>query len=183
VSGVTLVAEAFAADSGFYASVGVGRAHSERSVSSFESFDGDDFSYELGVGYRFGRHLAIQAAWHDFGGVGAIINCPPELLCIADPGTNVVPTVLDEASVDGLSLQLVGTLPLAELPVELFAKAGAMRWDSDWRHNPGLNESGTDFMYGLGVNWNAGDRWSLQLAYQDVDLDVRSFNLGASFRF
>jgi len=38
-------------------------------------------------------------------------------------------------------------------------------------------------MYGLGINWRAADRWSLQLPYQDVELDVRSFNLGANFRF
>jgi len=183
VSGVTATRDAMCADSGFYASVGVGRAQSERSISSFEKFDGDDFTYEMGFGYHFGRYFGVQLAYHDFGEVEAIIGCPPELLCIADPVTGLVPTVSDEAAVDGASLQLLGTVPLAELPIELFGKVGAVRWDSDWRHNPRLDESGTDFMYGLGINWRAADRWSLQVAYQDVELDVRSFILGANFRF
>ena len=31
--------------------------------------DGDDFSWDLGLGYSFGRYVALQFAYHDFGDI------------------------------------------------------------------------------------------------------------------
>jgi opacity protein-like surface antigen len=72
---------------------------------------------------------------------------------------------------------------LGELPIGLFAKVGAVAWDSDWRSNEILNESDTDLMLGGGVDWMPSDRLSVRLAYQDIDMDIRSVTLGAAFHF
>jgi opacity protein-like surface antigen len=172
-----------AEEPGFYAFAGLGSAKSERALNAVERFDGDDFSYQLGLGFSINRYFAVQAAYHDFGKVDAIAGCPPELLCIADPGTGIVPSSPDTVNLDGVSVQIVGTMPLNTVPLQLFGKLGAMAWDSNWRQNSRLDESHTDLLYGVGVNWAPTDRWGMHLEYQKLDLDVRSFTLGTTFRF
>jgi opacity protein-like surface antigen len=86
-------------------------------------------------------------------------------------------------NLDGVSVQIVGTMPLNTVPLQLFGKLGAMAWDSNWRQNSRLDESHTDLLYGVGVNWAPTDRWGMHLEYQKLDLDVRSFTLGTTFRF
>lgn len=175
--------DASGAESGFYAFAGLGSAQSERALNGFEGFDGDDFSYDLGFGFSINRYFAVQAGYHDFGEVDAIAGCPPELLCIAGPGTDFVAFSPDTVNLDGISLQFVGTMPLDTVPIEFFGKLGAMAWDSDWRQNAHLDESETDLMYGIGVSWAPADRWAMRLEYQKIELDVESFILGATFRF
>lgn len=174
---------AMAQDSGFYAFVNVGQADAERVVGAVNVIDGDDVTYDLGAGYTFGRYLSVQAAYHDFGEMNAIAGCPPEVLCIADDGTTIIAFSPDEASIDGVSLQLIGRYPLQSVPVDFFAKVGTIAWDSDWRHAPGVNESETDFMFGGGASWRAIDRVSVQLQYEKVNLDMESFTVGATFHF
>jgi hypothetical protein len=46
-----------------------------------------------------------------------------------------------------------------------------------------LDDSGEDLIYGAGLQWYVSDRWSLQVFYEHVDLDIESAKLGAEFRF
>ena len=180
---VSAVAPAAAQESGWFAFVDLGKADAERFVGEVDVIDGDDVSWDIGLGYAFSPYLALQFAYHDFGDLDAIAGCPPELLCIADDGTPIQASSPDTAKVDGLSLVLVGNYPLPNLPFGLFAKAGAVDWDSDWTGNTFLDESGTDLLLGAGVSWAPSDRVTMKLAYEYADIEVRSVTLGAAFRF
>jgi OOP family OmpA-OmpF porin len=178
-----LAGPALAQDSGFYAFVDIGRADVERPVGDIDAIKGDDVTFDIGGGYSFGRYLSLQAAYHDFGEISGTVGCPPDLLCVADDGVTLVDESPDKISIDGYSIQVIGKYPLGELPIGLFAKVGAVAWDSDWRSNEILNESDTDLMLGGGVDWMPSDRLSVRLAYQDIDMDIRSVTLGAAFHF
>lgn len=172
-----------AQDPGFFAFADVGKADAERFVGEVDVIDGDDFSWDLGVGYSFSRFVALQFAYHDFGDVEAIAGCPPDLLCIADDGTPIQASSPDTVKVEGLSLAIVGNYPLPNLPIGLFAKIGAIDWDSDWEGNTFLDESGTDLILGAGVSWAPSERVTLKLAYEEADIEIKSVTLGAAFRF
>jgi DNA repair ATPase RecN len=91
-------------------------------------------------------------------------------------GNRPLQALLDEKGIEAEDGLLV-------LRREVFAKVGAVAWDSDWRSNEILNESDTDLMLGGGVDWMPSDRLSVRLAYQDIDMDIRSVTLGAAFHF
>lgn len=46
-----------------------------------------------------------------------------------------------------------------------------------------LDASGEDLIYGAGLRWHVSNRWSLQVSYERVNLDIDSAKLGATFRF
>lgn len=176
-------AAAQGADPGFYAFVDVGRAEADRALSVAERIDSNEFSFAIGAGMSLGPHFAVQAGYHDFGDFEAIVGCPPDVFCITDTNISIVPFARDQVEVDGFSIELIGTLPLERWPVALFAKAGAVAWDTDWDANSHLDESGTDLLLGVGAAWSPVKHWTVRISYEDVDLDVSSITLGTAFNF
>ena len=189
VSGCAVAAAAFgagatrAAENGFFAYVDVGRAEVERVIGDFDRVDGNDFSWNAGFGYAFGRYASVRLGYQDFGDLDATLGCPPDVLCIAEPGGGLVASSPTSVHIDAVSLQLIGHYPLQSIPVGLFAKIGASAWNSDWRGDSRLNESETDLLFGAGVDWRTGDRLRLQLAYEETARDIRAITLGTSFAF
>jgi hypothetical protein len=85
--------------------------------------------------------------------------------------------------VTGGSLEAVGSYPLGRWPVQVIGKLGLLAWDANADTQPGLNDSGSDWLAGIGLRWSPADQWGLQLGYERAGLDVNTLTAGAMLRF
>jgi hypothetical protein len=186
------------AERGFFASANIGSSRTSFHPTSVARIDEREQSFDVGIGYAFGPYFAIQGAYHDFGQVTGFVVCPPEgcmvppdecppgAVCLAFMRPQPVPV-----DISGWSARLTGSLPLG-LRFAAFASVGVIAWNTSadaivtlpgGRRVDDLDDSGEDLIYGAGLQWHVSDRWSLQLSYEHVDLDIESGKLGATFRF
>jgi hypothetical protein len=125
-----------------------------------------DFAYKLFAGYRFG-FLAIEGGYRDLGKV-------------EDKEGDIV----FRTETTGLDLALLGMLPIG--PVDVFARAGAIVWDSEWyAGNIGSTESDTDFMWGVGGAFRLGGL-GIRLEWEQFEIDPDSIGMlsaGVTFTF
>lgn len=158
---------ALAADNGIYIGGSVGQANVEvDDLSGFTTadFKGDDTGFKFIVGIRPLDWLAVEANYIDFG----------------SPEDTVMGTKV-KADGDGITASVVGFLPLG--PVDLFARAGLISWDTDVA---GLSTDGTDLAYGVGAQFRV---WSISLRaeYEIFDADeideLNMISIGATFTF
>lgn len=159
-----------------YFLVSVGKATSEFRTSPGDAIQGDDTAFEVGVGYAFNEFFAIEASYQDFGEPDGFAGCPPDVLCIA-----IVPFAREPVSVDGWSAALRGSVPITA-SLSAFGKLGFLAWDTSAR-NQGLNTSGTDLLYAVGIASDISDRLSLQLSWEQADIDIETVKLGMRFSF
>jgi hypothetical protein len=168
-----LAAPAYAADNGIYLGASVGQSGVSYD-DGFEdvdfSFDADTTGYKLIAGWRFLDRLAVEANYVDLGSADDTVE-----------GTRF------KADVSGLSLSLVGFVPLG--PVDLFARVGAINWDADVSASgfgQVVSGDGTDLTYGVGAQFRV---WSLSLRaeYERFDIDradtVDMISLGVTWTF
>jgi OOP family OmpA-OmpF porin len=157
---------------GFHFGVSAGQASFDVSQANAR-FSVDDTGYKGYFGYKFFRSLAVEASYVDFGSVNETLD---------DVGL--------EAEANSANLYALGILPVTPR-IELFAKLGVAVWDSkttiteDGSPEP-MDESGTDFSYGLGLNWNFTERFGLrgELEYYGFgSQDVRLGSLGLFIQF
>ena len=158
---------AFAADNGFYLGGSVGQANVEvENIGGVGAadFDGEDTAFKFIAGIRPLDWLAVEASYVNFG----------------EPDDTVQGTRI-ETEGDGISAFAVGFL--AAGPVDLFAKAGLITWDTNVS---GLDEDGTDFAYGVGAQFRI---WSLSLRaeYEKFEVDqiddLNLLSVGVTFTF
>lgn len=160
------VSTAMAADNGVYLGVGLGQANVELREGSID-FDGDDMGFKVIGGIRPLDWLALEANYVNFGEAD-------------DDGL--------EVDADGFSAFAVGFLPLG--PVDLFAKAGLISWDSSLRQRRAssfrLTDDGTDFAYGIGAQLRFLSL-SLRAEYEVFDIDgvddLNMFSIGVTYTF
>lgn len=160
-------APAFAADNGFYLGGSIGQANVEiDDIGGFSAadFDGDDTAFKFIAGIRPLDWLAVEASYVNFG----------------EPEDTVMGAKV-ETEGDGISAFAVGFLAVG--PVDLFAKAGLLTWDTKIS---GFDEDGTDFAYGVGAQFRV---WSLSVRAEyekfevdDVD-DLNMLSVGVTFTF
>jgi opacity protein-like surface antigen len=158
---------AAAADNGFYLGASVGQANlqiDDLANISTADFDGEDTAFKLVAGIRPLDWLAVEAAYVNFG----------------EPDDTVLGLPL-EAEGDGISAFAVGFLPTG--PVDLFAKAGLISWDS--KIGGSFDDDGTDLAYGAGLQFRVLGL-SIRAEYEkfdisDVDLDMISIGLTYTF--
>jgi len=164
------------AQSGFYLAGALGSSDSGVDLGGINRADGNDSSYTVGMGYTFSRNFSIEANYHRFGTPNAQTNCPPGFACILIP-------LRTEADVTGISLSLVGTIPVSDR-LDVYAKIGILSWEVDFKGiSSAFNDTGEDLLYGAGLNWSINDRWSLFLEYSGVDLDIDTGSVGMRFNF
>lgn len=159
-----------------YVFASYGESDSEFSVTSNDTIQGDDKSYEIGFGYAFSKHLAVEGSYQNFGDPDGFAGCPPEVLCIA-----IVPFSREPVEIDGWAVALRGSVPFTD-SLSGFARLGLLAWDAS-AQTPVLNDSGTDLLYGVGFAADYNESFGLQLAYERVELDIDTVKLGARFRF
>lgn len=173
------------ADTGYFVVASVGDSSADLDSLFLPLLSDDDRSFEIGIGYVFNPHLAVQAGYHDFGEFdGEIASCPPDTFCLLPLA---IPFQVD---VSGWSLRVTGGYPLGER-FATFASVGVLVWDADLRFvlEDGLvsfssiGNEGDDLMYEAGLRWRLSDRWNIQASYEKVNLDIESTKLGVLFRF
>lgn len=167
---------ALAADNGFYLGLASSEVSSDYELGPAAAGDADDDSGFKGiVGFRPLDSFAIEANYVDFGEA----HVPLNVLCTQAPCPNV-------ASIDSqaISVSAVGmfALPL----VDLFARVGYARWESDLSSVLASAErDGSDPTYGAGAQVRLGS-FALRLEYERFQLDdddVDLTSIGFTYTF
>ena len=126
-----------AADNGFYLGGSLGQSSIQLMEQALK-FDGTDTAYKLIAGLRPLDWLGVEANYVDFGSPDDVIG-----------------GVHNKSDSKGFAAYAVGFLPVG--PVDIFAKAGLVNWDASLSAPAlpalSMNESGTDFSYGVGVQF------------------------------
>ncbi|MEJ2141043.1 MAG: porin family protein [Gammaproteobacteria bacterium] len=139
----------------------------------------DDSSFKIFGGTRNGN-LGFEVAYHDFG--------KPEE---SYPGlyyASLEPT--------GIEFSGVGYMPVSPT-MDFFGKIGLLMWDVDATFTDYTvpvtltgSEDGNDLIYGVGLQFNSSNNFSLRVEYQastlDVegeDIDLENWSVGATFKF
>jgi len=155
---------ALAADNGFYLGLAASDVSSDYGPAVIGDAD-DDLGFKGIVGFRPLDAFAIEANYVDFGET----RVPLDIACITTPCPN-------EVSIDSqaISVSAVGmfALPL----VDLFARVGYARWESDLAPFAAGERSGSDPTYGAGAQVRLGS-FALRLEYERFDFDDDSADL------
>ncbi len=160
-----LSAQAFAQDQGFYVHGGIGRSDAN------ESNLDNDTSFNIGLGWRFNDHFSVEGGYNDFGDF--------KIKNVTASNANL--------SADSIELGLAAKLPFGENGFFGKARLGAHRWDGSIRSTVlGVDDSGTDVYFGVGLGYDFNERVGLSLnfdRYAIDDLDVNRFGIGGEVRF
>lgn len=140
---------------GFYLGGAVQQSHFDSSEFDVEDIDNDDHGWKIISGIRFTPHFALEGTYTDFGKE----NAPS--VAVGGPF---------EADAKAWSAFGVALFPLG--PVDLFAKGGVSRIDSDG--NVGAvfyDDHDTVLAYGAGLQFRFGNL-ALRTDYEKFDTDV-----------
>ena len=147
-----------------YIGVGIGSADIEGT---------DDSSVKIFGGYR-NTNYGFEAAYHDLG-----------------KQEETVAAITASTEVTALELSVVGYLPVSST-IDVFGKFGFLLWDMDLNLTGFLpvSEDGSDFIYGIGVQYNSPNNFALRLEFQaatldvvGVDFDTEIISIGATYNF
>lgn len=157
---------AHAADNGIYVGAAIGQASVEldNALATDDDFDGDDLGYKLIVGIRPLDWLGFEASYVDFG-----------------EADDTVAGVRLESEGHGITGFAVGFLSLG--PVDAFAKAGVVSWDSEIGS---FDNDGTDLAYGVGVQFrllSLGVRAEYEVFDIDDLDDANMISVGLTYTF
>lgn len=149
----------------FYAGMSAGKAEADCGDTNI---DCDTSGWKLFGGYKVTPNMAVE------GGYYSLVNAEE----------TVAPGVDAEVTASGLGLAGVASLPVAD-DLELFGKAGIMRWDVEGKATgfPTEKADGTDLLLGAGATYMVGDNWGIRGEYENVggDLDASMYSVGATF--
>jgi len=160
---------ALSADNGFYLGATASDVSSDydTNVYSFAAeAPEDDDGFKVIAGFRPLDSFAIEA---NYAGLGET-RVPLSLVCVTTPCPS-------EVSIDAqaVSLSAVGLLALPL--VDLFARVGVSRWESELQVlSSTQKEEGTDPTYGVGAQVRVGS-FALRLEYERFDLEDDSVDL------
>lgn len=166
---------ASAADNGLYLGAGIA-ADATLDGGQFQSdLDIKNQPFKLIIGFRPLDHFGVEMNYVDFGNARR---------------TLVTPDVGVDANAKFYDAFAIGYLPLPL--VDLYAKAGLVRWDSDVQlttiagPQPRVSDSGTDFAYGAGAQLRFGSL-AARLEYERFEVTntdrVDIVSLGVTWTF
>ncbi len=171
-----------AQDPGWYSGFGVGKAWSDIDVgevvtrlhaagynSSLISTYDDDVAAKMFGGYQFNRNFALEAGYFDLGKFNYSVNTVPAAL------------QQGKAKISGLSIDLVGTLPLQD-NLSAFARVGINNARIAQRFsNPAMGAGFADHKdrgahedYGVGLQFAVNDRFTVRAELERYRLDHNS---------
>ena len=156
---------ALAADNGFYLGLASSDVSSDYDFGPAAGDADDDRGFKGIVGFRPLDAFAIEANYVDLGDATVPLN----IACITTP----CPT---ETQVDSQAIP-VSAVGLLALPlVDLFARVGYARWESEVSPFPAQEREGSDPTYGAGAQVRVGS-FALRLEYERFDFDDDSADL------
>jgi OOP family OmpA-OmpF porin len=186
-------------DTGWYLGAGLGkswvdvdvgsvvaRLHTAGYDSSTVSTYDNDTNSKLFAGYKFDENIALEASYIDLGKFNYVAN--------------VVPTATQQgnAKITGLSLDLIGMLPLQD-KVFAYARLGVTSSRMAQTYSNGsmgagfanISERGTHENYGVGLQMEVGDALSVRAELQRfpvnhnsvTDNSVNTLSVGVVYRF
>ena len=179
VAGVLILAlfsDTAVAQSGFYVYGAFGNTDTDVSLGGLNRVDDDNSSFALGAGYELTRNISLEGAYLDFGSHDGETDCPPGITCLVIP-------VSAQADLTGISLSLIGSIPLTD-SLDVYGKVGFVSWDVDFEGiSSAFDTSGEDLLYGAGLRWSIDDHWKVFAEYGRVELDLDTASIGVSYHF
>lgn len=171
---LSALSHAEAAEGRFYILGAVGDSNADVQVRATSSVHGDDRTLTLGGGYRFNRHISLEADYQDFGRHTGTIACPPALPCL---------TILYAPEVDAAawSMSVIGSFRIHGR-LDGYGRLGLSRWKLDGRASI-FDRSGDDLHYGAGLRWSFTERSKIFAEYTRVDLDLDGLRIGMTYGF
>lgn len=174
LSAFALLPAAAFADSGVYIGGSIGDASLEADFGGEpgfpSSFDENDGSYKLFVGYQFDLpviNLGLEAGYSNFG----------------EPGVDVLGETF---SLEATGTNLWATAGLDAGPLNIYAKLGYLLWDAKAvLMGESLSDDGSDMGYGVGLSFGLGPvsiRGEYEL-YDIEDADLTMLSVGISYLF
>jgi OOP family OmpA-OmpF porin len=150
---------------GFHFGVSAGQTSFDVSQASAR-FQIDGTGYKGYFGYKFFRSFAVEGSYVDFGSFEE-----------SQQGVGLA------GEANAFNVYAMGILPVTPR-IELFAKAGAAVWDSQSAFTEDgetelRDESGTDFTYGFGLNWNFTERFGLRIELEYFNFGSQDVRLGS----
>lgn len=189
---------AAAQDDRAYVGLGVGQSSYDISASDINSaftsagmsasteLDEEDTAWNVFGGYRLNDNFAVEAAYWDFGEIGANTGV----------GLPVAGTVNSALSADTISISLLAGMPMGKAFV--YGRIGAAFWDAQSSAGsiiagaPGsasADDDGTDLVYGLGAWFNFNPALAGRVEWQrfqlggDTDIDVDVLGIAVQLQF
>ncbi len=160
--------------------------------------DDSDTAFKLIGGYQFSEYFAVELGYVDLGEFS--FNYDDS---VTEPEYQYSMSMKVSGAVDGLTLAVVGILPLNE-QVNLYAKVGMFSWegevsgsgqyqysdiygtnDSDYFSEEPVTDDDNSAFYGLGLSYQLS-QLSLHAEYEMYDLDgddVSLLSIGATYHF
>jgi len=128
-------------------------------------FDETSTGYNLDIGWRFNKWIAVDAGYWDLG----------EFKSDRD-GSG------DKAKIDMTTFTVGGMVSVPLWVFDIYARGGAAFWDADSRH---YDDDGTDPYYGIGAALNIGGSLDiyLEILRFDLETDIDSAGLGVRYTF
>ena len=163
-----------AANNGFYLGGGVTQAKLDNigrdfGTGALDDFKIDNTAWKIIAGFRPIDMFAVEADYMDLGDEGRTVG-----------------GVRFNADAKAFAAYAIGFLPIPV--VDLYAKAGLARWDTSVSGSGlfNLDDSGTEFAYGAGVQLNLGS-FGARLEYETFDVPhtdgVELLTLGGTWTF
>jgi OOP family OmpA-OmpF porin len=157
---------ALAADNGFYLGLASSDVSSDYELGGLVGGDADDDRGFKGiVGFRPLDSFAIEANYVDLGETIAPLSV--SLPCVGCPTHAQIES-------QALSVSAVGMLALPL--VDLFARVGYARWESEMSVLASQEAEGSDPTYGAGAQFRVGS-FALRVEYERFELDDDSADL------
>lgn len=198
-----LVAEDAQAQSDWYVGAAVGQADIDYNAADLTSdlasldwtienatVDHSSTAWKVYGGWAMNKYFALELGWVELGKVDTRFGA-------SVPPNEIDNLLADTASVhpltgDGVTAAAVLRWPFADI-FAVHVKAGLFAWNSDVdvrvvQGGTGQvlsDDSGTDAMYGLGLEWKFVDRWSLTMEWERYKLNdwVDTPTIGVRFTF
>lgn len=165
-----------AAQSDIYIFGAIGDTNSGVALGGLNRLDDDNSSYTLGAGYEFTPNVSLEVAYQDFSSHDGKTDCPPGFTCLVIP-------LLAQADLTGVSLTLVGSIPLTDR-LDAYGRVGFVSWDVEFKGiSSAFDASGEDLLYGAGLNWSIDDHWKVFAEYGRLELDLDTASIGVSHHF
>jgi OmpA-OmpF porin, OOP family len=157
--GLLVCGTARAEDSGFYIGAGFGEASQD-----FAEFDASDESFRLFGGWSFNKYFAVEGGYVDAG-----------------TQSDTIDQIQVDISSDGFFVEGLAKLPIGDLFAP-YVKLGYVFYDSTQKLSLGElsvseSESDADFIYGIGFEIKATDKFRFRAEYEEVNLPDSAFDI------